>query len=215
MEKFNTIFFDMDGVLFLSGEAHKKAFQTVFKSYKINLNYDNYSGMKTIEAIDKIISDFSLTSITEKKKQKLVKEKQSLANHYLKNNFKLMPDCQKVIQHLAQNYKLLLVSSASQRNVNLFLERSELSSCFSHIISGDNVKKAKPDPEIYIKALNLAQESPKKTVVIEDSKNGVKAAVNANIPVIGFSSNPTEKKHLEKIGAFHIISQLSQLLSIL
>ncbi|MDN6267733.1 MAG: HAD-IA family hydrolase, partial [Tetragenococcus koreensis] len=55
---------------------------------------------------------------------------------------------------------------------------------FSHIVSFENVKKAKPDPEIFEKAAAAFDTSKENLLILEDSKNGVLAADQAGINVI-------------------------------
>ena len=50
------------------------------------------------------------------------------------------------------------------------------------------VKKPKPNPDIYLKAVEVAGINAKETIIIEDSVVGIQAGIAANIKVIGFTS---------------------------
>ena len=78
--------------------------------------------------------------------------------------------------------KLALVTAAPRPSVNSFFAKHHLEKYFSLVVTGDEVEKAKPDPSIYLKALDLLQLSPNSVLTLEDSSNGVKASLGANIP---------------------------------
>lgn len=80
--------------------------------------------------------------------------------------------------------KLALVTAAPRLAVNVFLDKHELHDLFSVIVTGDEVERAKPDPLIYNKALELLQLSPDDVLTIEDSPNGAQASVQAFIPTV-------------------------------
>lgn len=82
----------------------------------------------------------------------------------------------------SKNISCVVASSTKSKFVYSYLKSSGLSEYFSEIIGGDMVKNSKPAPDIFLKALGTAQKE--NTIVLEDSENGVKAAINAGIGVI-------------------------------
>ena len=91
---------------------------------------------------------------------------------------------------------LILASSSPQIVIDKILTLSKLEKYFKHIISGYEVKASKPAPDIFIKATEIAGVTPDKCIVIEDSKNGVKAAKHAGMKVIGFLNGFNSKESL-------------------
>ena len=61
---------------------------------------------------------------------------------------------------------------------------TNITNYFDYIISGDEVTNSKPDPEIFLQVCKKLNIPPENALVLEDSQNGILAAVNANIPVI-------------------------------
>jgi beta-phosphoglucomutase-like phosphatase (HAD superfamily) len=59
---------------------------------------------------------------------------------------------------------------------------------FSHIVSGEDFPKSKPDPAIFLHAASLSKHPKNQCIVIEDSTNGIKAAHAAGIYCIGYQS---------------------------
>lgn len=78
----------------------------------------------------------------------------------------------------------ILVTSTESRQARFLLERSGLLPFFQKFIGGESVTAGKPAPDIYLKALHECGYSPGSVVVIEDSIQGVNAALGAGIPVI-------------------------------
>lgn len=121
--------------------------------------------------------------------------------------------------------QMAVVTSSEFNRVNLCLEQTGLDAFFSadrKFSAHDSLPqpKHKPDPAIYQYALNqLGIENPQDTVAIEDSLSGVKSAVQANIPVIGFvgsdllssSLKSTQADKLLRNGATIVISHMDDL----
>lgn len=65
-----------------------------------------------------------------------------------------------------------------------FLETAGIASYFEFILTGDEVVRSKPDPDIFLRCCKQAHVHPSDALVLEDSENGVRAAYNGGIPVI-------------------------------
>ncbi|WML38374.1 HAD family hydrolase [Neobacillus sp. OS1-2] len=81
-------------------------------------------------------------------------------------------------------YKIGLASSSSREWVEGFLRQFELWEYFSVIKTSEDVEKVKPDPELYLKALEELQVEPQEALAIEDSVNGALAAIEAGMTCI-------------------------------
>jgi HAD superfamily hydrolase (TIGR01509 family) len=86
--------------------------------------------------------------------------------------------------------KLFLVTSAEFLLANAFLQKEHLNSIFDGLVTGENVEKGKPCPDIYLKALQLAEALPEFSIAIEDSPNGLEAARRAGIHQIALAPSP-------------------------
>lgn len=86
----------------------------------------------------------------------------------------------------AQGLRLALSSSNQRRMVELCLDRSGLRPYFERVLSGEDVARAKPDPELFSRQVEAFGLVPADCLVIEDSTNGTKAAQAAGIACVGF-----------------------------
>ena len=104
-----------------------------------------------------------------------------------KNTNEILPDVPRVLNFLKENKQPISLGSAS-KNARTILERVNLMSNFDAIVDGNDVTKAKPDPEVFLiaaKELNIKRED---CIVFEDSVAGVTAANTANMISIGIGS---------------------------
>ena len=83
---------------------------------------------------------------------------------------------------------LVVASSASMENINRVFDRFDLNRFFTAKLSGADLEKSKPHPEIFIKAAQAASQPKEHCIVIEDSTNGIEAAHSAGIFCIAYNS---------------------------
>jgi HAD superfamily hydrolase (TIGR01509 family) len=106
-----------------------------------------------------------------------------------------------------------IVTSAGARFVADYLSRVDWTALIDQTISGDQVARSKPDPEIYQRALLQTGARPMVVRALEDSVNGVRAAVGAGISTVGFcdgSSHSQSSEQLRAAGASRVIGRLNE-----
>jgi len=108
-----------------------------------------------------------------------------------------------------KNYRLLLVTSANHNIALDFIQKRKWDKYFQAIVSGEEVKHAKPDPEIYSLAIEKANTTSNKVIAIEDSPHGVRSAKSCGIFVIGFAQHSL-KEILISAGADKVINRWDQ-----
>ena len=80
----------------------------------------------------------------------------------------------------AEKYLLALASSSAYIRIALYLGQNQLSEAlFDVIVSGDEVQKGKPHPDIFLKTCSKLKIKPVEAIVLEDSNNGITAAYQA------------------------------------
>ncbi|MFE5317438.1 HAD family hydrolase [Paenibacillus sp. NPDC056579] len=81
-----------------------------------------------------------------------------------------------------------LASSSPKVFIMAVLEKLGISEYFDCVVSGEEVPKGKPEPDVFLKAAELLNKPPHSCVVIEDSRNGTRAAKSAGMKCIGFQN---------------------------
>ncbi|MFC5449900.1 HAD family hydrolase [Paenibacillus aestuarii] len=183
------VLFDMDGVIIDSEPLHFRSDQLLMKTFGIEMSVADlevYVGMRDPDMLTQIILKYGLkTSLPEllsmqlNHKISLLREKDAFAIDGIVD----------LIQSISDHHiQIGLASSSSRAFIEAVLDKLGIASNFDCIISGYEVEKGKPDPDIFLKAASLLGVSPEHCLVIEDSGHGVKAAKAAGMKCIGFQN---------------------------
>ncbi|EHO12772.1 HAD hydrolase, family IA [Myroides odoratimimus CCUG 12901] len=201
-----TVIFDMDGVIVDTEPVHRYAYHSHFKELGIEVSehvYNSFTGHSTKNTYERIKEIYGV----EGNIPDMVLRKRALFNESFdtKPDLELIDGVRDLIEGLhAKGIELIVGSSASKSTIDRVFTRFGLYPFFTHIVSGEDLPKSKPDPAIFLKAASLAKYSDKDDcIVIEDSTNGIKAANAAGIKVIGYKS--ANSKQQDYTGANYII----------
>ncbi len=99
----------------------------------------------------------------------------------------ILPGVMDRLQFLIDNHQPIALGSASKNSIEI-LNKVNLTNQFNAIIDGNAVTKAKPDPEVFLKAAEAIGIDPVNCIVFEDSVAGIQAANTANMISIGIGN---------------------------
>ena len=85
-----------------------------------------------------------------------------------------------------------VASNAEPENIDFVLDHYRLRSHFSIAVSGMEVTRPKPFPDIYLEAARRLGADPRHTIVFEDSPTGLRAGVDAGMRVVGIQTTPAD-----------------------
>mgnify|MGYP000737134733 FL=1 len=213
--KVKCVIFDMDGVIIDSEEIHKKAYYETFNAIGVNVSdnlYKTLTGSSTINAFQKLVNHFNLDLNPED----LVLDKRRRYVNFFENDptLHLVNGVEEIIKYFYnKGLILILASSSAMVNINRVFNRFDLNQYFTAKISGADLTESKPHPEIFEKAALLGNTPKENCIVIEDSDNGVKAANDASIFVVGYQNPMAEDQTLENANL--IIDDFSMLKELL
>ncbi|MBS4538869.1 HAD family phosphatase [Clostridium sp. D2Q-11] len=192
------VIFDMDGVI-VDSEP---------ELVKVEIEYMKDNGVKIVkEDIDEFVGTNSYYMWGELKErynlnksvEDLVTENREKYLQHIQNskNVKSVPGVIELIKALDENgIKMVVASSSPVSWIEKIIDTLDIRDYFQFLISGDYVENSKPDPDIFLFALDKLGVDNKEALVIEDSTNGVKAAIAANIKVIGYKGDETSNQDL-------------------
>ena len=188
------IIFDMDGTLINSTEIEYQAWRNTFEDYGVALPYNCYIedlGTKSIELVK-----MYLKHVPESEWDKAVRNKQEYIKEIInKQGIYFLPYAEQFLNQVKQfPLKMALATSSRREKVDFIFKKLKLSTYFDTVITGDDVKNGKPDPEIFLKAAGQLHLSPQEVIVIEDAANGVKAAKNGNMKCMAITSSVAQEK---------------------
>ena len=120
-----------------------------------------------------------------------------------------------LIKYLKENnYKMAIASSSKYDKIYSYVDNANIDrNIFDVIMSGQNVKRSKPDPEIFLKTIQELNVKPENTLILEDSNNGIKAAYNSGaipilIPDLDIITEENEKLVYKKLNNLSEVIQL-------
>jgi len=208
------VVFDMDGVLVNSAPIHRDAFVAVLARAGIHtFDYSRYAGWKTIDVMRDVYREDGRVK-DEETLQELAAAKSRLARELMQDSYPLARGCATLLSRLATGYRLGLASSGSGESVEAFFRASRTRRLFDSVLSGEDVKRAKPDPEIYARSFANLGLAAAQCLVVEDAVAGVQAARMAGAKVAGLAgTSPPEA--LQAAGACLVMEELSQLSELL
>ena len=196
------VIFDLDGVLWDTSEIHEWAFRKMFAEFEIAIKfrYESIAGMSTRGAINKLLSE-NIPTITIPGIEELARVKQKLAHQRIKECMPIFNDTFSLLKGLkSEGISYSIASSTSAKNLRLFVDHLfEYDLAPENYLSGDEVMAAKPNPEIYIKSKNLMSSKATKFIVVEDSKNGIEAALSAGCEVIGICNSQRRDRRTREV----------------
>ncbi|EPM6850943.1 HAD family hydrolase [Enterococcus hirae] len=184
---YKAVIFDMDGLLFDTEIVYYEASQMV--ADQMGFPYDKELYLKYLGVSDEevwanyhqIFASFGKNNV-----QKFINDAyEETIRRFSLGAVQLKPGVIELLDFLEEHRIPKVVASSNQRHIiELLLEKNQLANYFETIVSAENVKRAKPDPEIFLLAHEYLGTKKQETLVLEDSKNGILAAASAEIPVI-------------------------------
>ena len=207
------IVFDLDGTLVLTDRLKYESYRRAVAQWGKELGFDFYktligeSRRETCQRIaDHLALDMPWTNLAEARER----EFQALMTQAK------VPVIRTALSFLRAiprpHYHVGLVSSASMDRIEWALKRARLRRYFDDVISGENLPN-KPEPELYLAAIEMAAVTPWDTVVIEDSEAGVESAVRAGARVVAVPNEATRgqdfsRAHVRVDSLDHLIPYL-------
>lgn len=180
--------FDLDGVIVDTAKYHFLAWKRLADELKIPFNESDNERLKGVSRMKslEIILEIGNLNLDEEEKEKLADKKNSWYVEYINKMKKeeILPGVENFLDTMRKKGIKLAVASAS-KNTRIILESLKLNDFFDTVVDGNMVSKAKPDPEIFIKAAMILDIAPEESVVFEDSVAGIAAAKKAGMKVVG------------------------------
>jgi beta-phosphoglucomutase len=185
---FEAALFDLDGVLVDTAKYHFLAWKQIGDALGFEFTVQDNERLKGVSRMDSlnILLSIGKLDFTEAEKESLADKKNKLYVDYIAQigEEELLPGTLKLLKALRLGGVKIAIGSAS-KNTPLIIERLGIRNYFDAISDGNSISKAKPDPEVFIRAAEMLKVSPENCVVFEDAEAGVKAAKNAGMYAIG------------------------------
>lgn len=196
------VIFDLDGVLVLTEKYHYNAWKQVLDAENIYIDevmYDKLRGLSRIDTLNQILK-IANKEYSEKQKEILANKKNEIYKEYLKELGPSDISCDLIKTLLAlkeKNVKLAIASSS--KNATNIAKQTDLLKYFDVIVDGNQINKAKPDPEVFLKAANKLNLLVNECLVVEDAISGIDAGIAGGFKTVGISIAKSYNKTTYKI----------------
>lgn len=180
--------FDLDGVIVDTAKYHFLAWKNLANSIGIDFSEaqnEQLKGVSRVRSLEKILT-WGNKTLPEEEFLRLMamKNEEYLSFINKMDASEVLPKVTDTLTLLNEKNQSIALGSAS-KNAKPILEKVALIDKFQAIVDGNDVSKAKPDPEVFLKGAQLLQIDPEDCVVFEDSVAGIQAANIANMLSIG------------------------------
>lgn len=176
------VVFDMDGLLIDSERVTFQMFQEMLGEMGCEMSEEYYC---TLLGICLAETKVMLREKYGEKMFDVAAVHDRMVEHYEKNGVPVKKGAKELLEMLKKDgIKCAVASSSDNDWVQKMMSYTGLGKFFDYFVCGNEVKKAKPAPEIFLTACEKLGVDPKDAIVLEDAKSGIEAANNAKIPVI-------------------------------
>lgn len=195
MNKEVAVIFDMDGVICHTNPYHSLAFREFFSVRNLSPTDEDFAQHMFGKSNSYILSHFLKRPVSVEELLQMEEEKEGLFRKLYAPYIEPITGVVEFIADLKYNgVKLGVATSAPRANLDLILSKVPVRDQMGSILASENVKKHKPDPEVYLSsAINLGV-SPDQCLVFEDSFSGISAALNAGMRVVGVLTSHTKEE---------------------
>jgi len=175
--------FDLDGVLADSEPWWNQIDAKLLAEHGVSYRgeyHRNVLGVSYRLAVEFYKNAFHICASVEE----LMRRRGEIATDFFANRVGLFPSAKPTLEQLREmKLHLALATSSVSASARPFLERTGIRSMFGVVVTGDEVQRGKPHPDIYLRTAKQLGISPEACLVIEDALAGVAAAKAANMRV--------------------------------
>lgn len=186
------VIFDLDGVLIDSRQAHLESWRMLARRRGKHLSEESFLGTFGRSNADVVPLLFPEEASAEGVRS-IADEKEAAYRALVRGRLPVIPGAVETVRACrAAGLKLAIGSSTPPQNITLALEEMHVAGCFAAIVSGDEVARGKPEPDVFLAAARRLGLSPGACVVVEDAPAGVEAALRARMKVVAVCTTHPE-----------------------
>jgi beta-phosphoglucomutase len=201
--------FDMDGVLIDSYRAHFESWRQVAAEHDRVYTEAQFAAGFGRTSREVIADQWHGEPLSDDEIAKIDRRKEALFREIISRNFPAMAGAVELIESLvAAGFRVAVGSSGPPENVQLAIEKLGIGRLLSATVTGNDVKRGKPDPQVFLIAAERMQVRPTRCVVVEDAPVGVEAAHRGGMRVVALASTGRSVEQLR--AADLVVKSLSE-----
>ncbi|MFP3869708.1 MAG: HAD family hydrolase [Syntrophobacteria bacterium] len=189
-----SVIFDLDGVLVDSYRVHFQSWLALAGEYGASITETEFASLFGRTSRD-IVRAIWGSGLSAEEILALDERKEALYRGFLRQNVPVMEGALHLIDALVEEgFVLALGSSAPRENVEMSLEGLGRRRSFNAVVTGEDVSRGKPDPQVFLLAARRMGMEPLKCAVVEDAPAGISAALAAGMSAVAIAGTAPEEK---------------------
>jgi beta-phosphoglucomutase len=185
------VIFDLDGVIVTTDDCHYRAWKRLADEEGIHFDRalnERLRGVSRMESLA-IVLEESPRPYSDQQKQEMAGRKNGYYREMIKELTPrdILPGVLELLEALKQNNVKIAIGSSSKNSLAI-LKQVGLESSFDAVADGNDIKRSKPDPEVFLVAARKMGIDPQDCIVVEDADAGIEAAKAAGMLALGVGS---------------------------
>jgi len=203
----------MDGVIVDSEPIHEQAEMETCREFGMEVSkseWDNFRGKKLEDIFSYAREKYGKG---DEPIEQMIERKIELYLSYALHDLKMVPGAREFLEKLKSDrrYAFALTTSGRKIQQDQILAKFGLENFFQVMVTSEDVRNGKPDPEPYAVAVKKLNILPEQCLVIEDSDNGVRSAKAAGCMAMGITSQFFSRERLLQAGANWVVDNFKEL----
>lgn len=206
------VIFDLDGVLIDTYRAHYESWRLVAEENGVTFSERDFA--RTFGRTSREIIRLQWTGLTlsDERIQAIDDRKEELYRDLVAHDFPAMDGARELIDALrAAGFRLAVGSSAPPENVQLAVSHLGGPRLFDAVVHGRDVRRGKPDPEVFLLGAERMGVAPRACAVIEDAAPGIEAARRAGMASVALVSTGRTETELLAASPLIVVTSLREL----
>ncbi len=193
------ILFDMDGVLMDSERLHFQLWHRIFADCGVEVAFETYqhcigSNLDALFIMVRQAYGVDLDAQREALQRRFFADKEAFLRRH---GIPEIPKVRETVRQLHRwGYRMAVASSSTPAEIRQCVTYLGLEDCFEALCSGIHAPRPKPAPDVFLMAAEVLGVSPETCLVIEDSRNGTRAAQAAGMCCWGFENPSSGRQDL-------------------
>ena len=203
------ILFDLDGVLIDSEPLHFEAHKKALEKFGVQLSLEDYMNFGVAKGDENLYANVAQKFNVTIDRNEISSFKKKIFKEILDAKGSLISGVLDVLKKLDGKCDCAIVSSGSKTSVDHIVDTFGIRKFFKVIVTGDDVERVKPFPEIYLKAIEMIGYEKEACIAIEDSETGIASAKAAGLRCVAIPNKFTMHQDFSK--ADSVLSSIKEL----
>lgn len=198
--------FDMDGTLIDNMHFQYEAWRQFFSFHKGEMTFEEVKRRTAVGIPRKIVAKFFDNSLKDEEIPVYLDQKEEFFQDLYRRHIKPIKGLPEFLEKTAlNNIPIALATGSDYRNINFTFDELNIRKYFKVVVSADNVRRGKPDPESFVQAAARLGVKPENCLVFEDSLGGIEAAQRAGMQIVALTTMHSREELVNLPGVLMVI----------